>query len=579
MAETTRSIGRFTNAELIGRGGFGTVYQASDPDHGRDVAIKVLLGALNDTERRRFDRERQTMGKLGSHPNIIPVHESGYTDQGEGYIVMELATGGSLQRRIDSNGALGWEEATSIASSIARAAQAAHDQGVLHRDIKPDNILIDSYGNPRLTDFGIAAVASNATATKSTTATVAHAAPEVLQGDQGTAAIDVYAIGSTFYNLILGTPPFKPNADDVVSAVVARALTQPPPDIRLNGVPDAIAQVAERSLSKDPSGRQATADQLALELDQALEQAKKPNPASTVMAPVVAAQPDARSNPMATVMAPAVSADPRTTPTAPTPVSSPPPPPASQPPIAPPTPATYQHPTPPTPSPAYAVPASAVAAGTAGATPAYQPAQAKDNGGRRNGLVLIIALLAALVGVLGALLYTNSNRTTTDAATSSTSSPTSLSTTLATTGSTSADTGTSVGSSTTVAQATTQTTSNTTASSSATTATTITNPNPSKCPGGTAFDGRTSRFDVTMCVSASGQLQYNGAKRGTTESIQLSACMTDDFTFVARNKGFAYTVDPFGLDLRVTDPGGETVVLETITPITDLNLELEMNHC
>ena len=177
MAAHRRDIARFKDATLIGRGGFGAVYRATDDEHGREVAIKVLQGALGETERRRFDRERQTMGRLGAHPNIVPVHESGYTEQGEGYIVMSLATKGSVADRLEREGPLPWSEAVSIIVAIARAAQAAHEQGVLHRDIKPDNILIDAYDNPRLTDFGIAAVASNATATTSTTATIAHAAP------------------------------------------------------------------------------------------------------------------------------------------------------------------------------------------------------------------------------------------------------------------------------------------------------------------------------------------------------------------------------------------------------------------
>jgi serine/threonine protein kinase len=265
----TRDFARFRGAQLIGRGGFGSVYKATDEQHGREVAIKVLPGSLGETERRRFDRERQTMGRLGSHPNIIPVHESGYTDEGEAYIVMELATGGSLRDRLEADGTVPWHEAVSIMTAIANAAQAAHDQGVLHRDIKPDNILIDGWGNPRLTDFGIAAVATNATATTSTTATVVHAAPEVLEGHPSTAAVDIYAISSTLYNLITGWPPFQRSAEDGVTAIIGRALTQPPPDLRAYGVPDAVARAAEQALAKDLNHRQHTAAQFAAELTRA----------------------------------------------------------------------------------------------------------------------------------------------------------------------------------------------------------------------------------------------------------------------------------------------------------------------
>ena len=108
MAAHTRDIGRFTNATLIGRGGFGSVYRAHDAEHDREVAIKVLQGTLGERERRRFDRERQTMGRLGAHPNIVPVHDSGYTEQGEGYIVMSLATKGSVADRLEREGPLPW---------------------------------------------------------------------------------------------------------------------------------------------------------------------------------------------------------------------------------------------------------------------------------------------------------------------------------------------------------------------------------------------------------------------------------------------------------------------------------------
>ena len=298
MAAHTRDIGRYRNATLIGRGGFGAVYRAHDAEHDREVAIKVLQGTLGETERRRFDRERQTMGRLGAHPNIVPVHESGYTDQGEGYIVMSLATKGSVADRLEREGPLPWRDAVGIIAPIARAAQAAHEQGVLHRDIKPDNILIDAYDNPRLTDFGIAAVASNATATTSTTATIAHAAPEVLHGLPPTPAVDIYALGSTLYNLIIGRPPFQEPGDQGVPAMITRALTQPPPDLRQFGVPDAVAAIAAQALAKEASGRPGTAARLAEELEAARVAApagdppgENPSAGPTVIASVPATPP------------------------------------------------------------------------------------------------------------------------------------------------------------------------------------------------------------------------------------------------------------------------------------------------
>ena len=266
----TRTIGRFNNAELVGQGGFGAVYRAFDPEHGRDVAIKILSGMLGEKERRRFDRERQTMGRLGGHPNIMPVYESGYTDAGEPFLVMEYASGGSLGERLDSGHRFSWQQALDITVAIAKATQAAHDQGVLHRDIKPDNILIDAYDNPRLADFGIAAVTSSPTATTTTTATLAHAAPELLEGMPETEAVDVYALGSVFYTLIVGSPPFVNSPTDGANAVMARTLTQPPPDLAAYGVPASVEAVAKRSMAKHPTDRPSSASDLAAELTAAV---------------------------------------------------------------------------------------------------------------------------------------------------------------------------------------------------------------------------------------------------------------------------------------------------------------------
>lgn len=283
MAGRTRDIAGYRDAELIGQGGFASVYKAADAAHGREVAIKVLEGALGDTERRRFDRERQTMGRLGSHPNIIPVFESGYTESGEGYIVMQLATGGSLGARLRSAGPLPWPEAVEIMAAVAGATQAAHDSGVLHRDIKPDNILIDQYGNPKLSDFGIAAVANNATATMSTTATLAHAAPELLQGQQIGPGVDIYALGSTLFNLITGLPPFIRPGDEGVTPMITRALTEPPPDLRPQGVPDPVARIIEQALAKDPAQRQPTAEAMAAQLKAAASGAPLPSTATVAV--------------------------------------------------------------------------------------------------------------------------------------------------------------------------------------------------------------------------------------------------------------------------------------------------------
>lgn len=263
MAREQRNIGSYRDAELIGRGGFGSVYRADDPDHGRQVAIKVLDVELGETERRRFDRERRLMGQLGSHPNIISVFDSGYTDQDEAYIVMELAAEGSVRAELDRRGQFPWDEAVKLMAPIATAVAAAHARGIVHRDIKPDNILIDDYGNPRLTDFGIAALTSGATSTQAASATLAHAAPEVLDGKQGTEATDVYALASTLHTLIAGVPPFMRSADEGLGVMMRRIMAEPPPDLRPLGVPEHVARAIEQALEKDPDDRPFTAESFA----------------------------------------------------------------------------------------------------------------------------------------------------------------------------------------------------------------------------------------------------------------------------------------------------------------------------
>ena len=269
MVARVRDIAGYAGAELIGQGGFGAVYRADDEAHGRQVAIKVLPSSLGESELRRFDRERQTMGRLGSHANIVPVYESGYTEAGEPYIVMELASGGSLRERLAASGPVPWEEAVEILVAVSGAVQAAHDKGVLHRDIKPDNILIDAYGWPKLADFGIASVAASSTNTTTTRASLAHAAPEQLQGEPSTTAVDVYALGSTFHTLVTGSAPFVRETDDSPTPIITRTLMEPPPDLRPQGIPGAVAAVVERAMAKDPDDRQETARQFGAELKSA----------------------------------------------------------------------------------------------------------------------------------------------------------------------------------------------------------------------------------------------------------------------------------------------------------------------
>jgi serine/threonine-protein kinase PknK len=245
--------------EQIGRGGFATVYRASDVAHGRSVAIKVLTGALSADEQRRFDRERRAVGQLANHPNVVPVFESGTTAEGEAYLVLEHASGGSLGQRLLRDGPMPWSEALDAITGVASAVEAAHEVGIRHRDIKPDNILLSQYGVPKLSDFGIASLASGNTTATGATMTVSHSPPEMLQGSELTDAVDVYSMASTFHHLVAGHPPFARPDDANIGALITRVFTEPPPGLEEHGVPAAVAQVIEQSMAKRPEDRPQSA--------------------------------------------------------------------------------------------------------------------------------------------------------------------------------------------------------------------------------------------------------------------------------------------------------------------------------
>lgn len=242
--------------ERIGAGGFGTVYRAWQPEFSRWVAVKVLSGTLADAdEQRRFERERMASGSLSAHPAIATVYAHGVTGEGRPYIVMELLEGGSLADRL-RDGPLDPAEVAEIGVTLAGALAAAHEAGVLHRDVKPENVLFSAYERPVLADFGIARL-PGVTTTRSgvITASLAHAPPEVLGGETPDARADVYGLASTLWTAVVGTAPFSRGVDEPIAALVARIATAPPPDAAAHGVPAPLAETLARALAKDPAAR------------------------------------------------------------------------------------------------------------------------------------------------------------------------------------------------------------------------------------------------------------------------------------------------------------------------------------
>ncbi|MEN3313968.1 MAG: serine/threonine-protein kinase PknK [Acidimicrobiaceae bacterium] len=249
-----------TDAVEIGRGGFAVVYRAFQPAFERFVAVKVLdISGVDDSAQSSFQRECRAIGTLSGRPNILTVHEAGLTETGKPYLVMALAKE-SLEDRLDRQGPLPVPEAVGIGLKVAGALEFAHGAGILHRDVKPANILLSDDGEPQLADFGIARVASTTLLTRSGLAfTPTHAPPEAMEGKAPTPASDVYSLASTIFNLIAGHPAFVESADESLFVVLARVGSAPVPDLRPQGVPDSLCSVIENAMAKDPAERPPSA--------------------------------------------------------------------------------------------------------------------------------------------------------------------------------------------------------------------------------------------------------------------------------------------------------------------------------
>ncbi|MEM8923598.1 MAG: protein kinase [Actinomycetota bacterium] len=258
-------ISDLSDYKVIGAGGFSTVYSARDTGFNRRVAVKVLH-SLDADGRRRFDRERAIMGQLSSHPNVITPFRAGYTPNGAPYLVMEFVAGGSLEDRLRSVARLPWRTALDYIIPVTKALAFAHAQGVLHRDVKPGNILLDR-DTPKLTDFGIAAIRES---TASQVAyTLAHCPPETFASgrDNRDERSDLYAMMSTLHTLITGAAPFDVDGNDSQQAYMFRIIRDDPPPIGDGLAPRRLVELLTRSLSKEPDDRPQSAEKLIEELE------------------------------------------------------------------------------------------------------------------------------------------------------------------------------------------------------------------------------------------------------------------------------------------------------------------------
>lgn len=301
--------GRYQIEALLGQGGMAAVYRGRDLRLGRPVAIKLLHQhyAADDEFLQRFKHEALSAAHLSAHPNIVDVYDVGQ-DGAINYIVMELIEGQDLKALLRREGALPPARALAIAAQIADALDYAHRRGLVHRDVKPQNILVTPDGQVRITDFGIAKshLSTAVTQTGITFGTADYISPEQAQGLPATPQSDIYSLGVTLYEMLTGQLPFQ-GANPM--AVALQHIQQPPPPLRRfnPAIAPALEQIVLRLLAKDPQQRPASAAEVAQQLRDYLAGRVQP----TIVAPAAAARAQPKAGQPTQPRQPAPQATPR----------------------------------------------------------------------------------------------------------------------------------------------------------------------------------------------------------------------------------------------------------------------------
>lgn len=264
-----RLDGRYEIQEIVGVGGMSVVYKAYDNIDDRIVAVKILKDEFlaNEEFRRRFKNESKAIAVL-SHPNIVRVYDVNFGERLQ-YIVMEYVDGITLKEYIQQQGTVSWKDAVHFVSQILRALQHAHDKGIVHRDIKPQNIILLQNGNIKVTDFGIARFSRSDTRTMTEKAigSVHYISPEQARGDMTDEKADIYSVGVVLYEMLTGKVPFE--SDSAVSVAIMQLQADPTPPTEINqAIPRGLEQITMHAMQKLSVDRYQTATEMLMDIEE-----------------------------------------------------------------------------------------------------------------------------------------------------------------------------------------------------------------------------------------------------------------------------------------------------------------------
>lgn len=264
----TRLDGRYELTELVGEGGMANVYRAIDVLDNRMVAVKILKKEYSESEefQYRFRNESKAIAVM-SHPNIVKIYDMGFSECVQ-YIVMEFIDGITLKDYIDSEKVLNWKDAVHFVIQILRALQHAHNRGIVHRDIKPQNIMLLTDGTIKVMDFGIAKFAreESRTATDQAIGTVHYISPEQARGDVIDAKSDIYSIGIMFYEMLTGCKPFDTDNPVSIAVMHMQNVAERPRNINPN-IPSGLEEIIMHAMEKDASKRYQSASEMIRDIE------------------------------------------------------------------------------------------------------------------------------------------------------------------------------------------------------------------------------------------------------------------------------------------------------------------------